>query len=697
MAWMVIVLLAAATLRLVGLSAAPPGMTHDEADHGITAWSIVNGTRDLYFTVGYGREPLYDYATAAVMAGTGPTILAARLTSVYFSLLLIAAMYAWTRRAFGVRVALLTAAGLAVSFWPVMAGRQALRSITLPALFTLAVLFFWQSLASSRRRRYSRVHTTSSSRSIYFLASIAGVLLGFSVYTYIPARVMWLIFPLLAAYWWLAERVSLRDWPDRSTKSPFALLALALLVAALIALPLASYLATNSGLEVRIDELSEPLRIAVAGNFDPLLTNMFGSLRLFTFMGDPTWRYNLPGKPFLGPLMGLLFYAGLFLALILTASGLKNRSSSWNPGFKNPNDLSHPGAFLALVWLVLGFAPVLITGPELSVTQAIGAMPVVYLFPALAMVVGCDGLVHWYSIRRKGSSAMEPKRVALLAAVVLFSAIGLLTARDYFARWANAPEVRVQYEATMVTALEYLDDLSGGTAAISTITPGPYHSPAVAQLTVHNPAVALRWFDGRESLLLPGDSSAMLVLPGFTPLPEALEPYLAGLDLSDELPLRSNDFDRPVRIYAVDGPALASSALSTMSQNAVGTDLPVAFGEHIELLGYDLLFNEARPGESITLVTAWRLLQPLPEAMLFVHLMETPEPLAQPDSLGAPGELWAAGDVLLQLHKLNLPPDLAAGNYPLAVGVYTQNDGRRLSMNDGRDWLPLATLSVSHE
>ncbi|MBK7219018.1 MAG: glycosyltransferase family 39 protein [Candidatus Promineofilum sp.] len=142
-AWIVLILLAAAGLRLVALGDVPPGMTHDEADHGLTALSILDGARALYFPIGYGREPLYDYATAVVMRATGPTILAARLTSVYFSLLLIAAVYAWARRAFGAPVALLTAAGLAGGFWPLMTARQALRSGALPAVWALAVLFFW--------------------------------------------------------------------------------------------------------------------------------------------------------------------------------------------------------------------------------------------------------------------------------------------------------------------------------------------------------------------------------------------------------------------------------------------------------------------------------------------------------------------------------------------------------------------------
>jgi hypothetical protein len=697
LAWMVIVLLAGAAIRLVGLSDVPPGMTHDEAGHGITAWSIVNGTREIYFTIGYGREPLYDYATALVMAGTGPTILAARLVSVYFSLLLIAAMYAWTRRAFGVQVALLTAAGLAVSFWPVMAGRQALRSIALPALFTLATLFFWQSLSSSRARQTAGNDTNPSPRSSIFVASVSGFLLGLSVYTYIPSRVMWLAFPLLTLYWWRMDRAWSHDLSSRPGQRPLKMLAIALFVAAIVVLPLAIHLATNPGLEIRIDELSLPLRIAAAGDFGPLLTNMSGSLRLFTFEGDPTWRYNLPGKPFLGPLMGLLFYGGLAVTLWLAAGPHMNRSSRTPSGFNTLNGFSYPGAFLALTWLILGFAPVLATGPELSMTQAIGAMPVVYLFPALAMVVGYDSLMHWYIVRRKRDAGTGLGWIAPGVALILFSAIGLLTARDYFGRWAPMPEVRVQYETTMVTALKYLDERDSGMAAISTITPGPFHSPAVAQLTVRNPAMTLRWFDGRESLLLPGDSAAMLVFHGFTPVPAALERYLGGLNLLDELSMRPDDIDRPVRIYAVDGPAIALAALSTMSPHGVGIELPVKFGEHIELLGYDLLVNEARPDESITLVTAWRLLKPLPEAMIFAHLMDTLEPLAQADSLGAPGELWAAGDVLLQLHEMNLPPDLPAGNYPVVVGVYTQGDGRRLLASDGQDMLPLAIFSISHE
>ena len=93
-------------------------------------------------------------------------------------------------------------------------------------------------------------------------------------------------------------------------------------------------------------------------------------------------------------------------------------------------------------------------------------------------------------------------------------------------------------------------------------------------------------------------------------------------------------------------------------------------------------------------MTAWRLERPLPGAALFAHLDGPAGPLAQADSLGAPGESWLAGDTLLQLHVIPLPGDAAPGTYPLTVGVYTRPDGARLPLAGGGDQLTLTTLTV---
>ena len=711
-AWITLILLAAAALRLVALDGAPPGMTHDEADHGLTALSIRDGARALYFSIGYGREPLYDYATAVVMSATGPTILAPRLTSVYFSLLLIAAVYAWARRAFGAPVALLTAAGLAGGFWPIMTARQALRSSALPAVFALAVLFFWIGLF---RNRVSGRNPVSSHYSPLAPFLIAGLLLGLSFYTYLPARIMWLALPVLVGYGWLCRR----DLANRPARG----LLFTLAVAALVAAPLLLYLAARPALEVRVGELSAPLRAATGGDFAPLWANATAALRLFTIEGDQTWRYNVPGRPLLPGVLGWLFYAGLLVAGWQVVVGLKRKATTdftdlrVLKSVKSVVAFSSPGAFLALVWLALGFAPVLVTGPGLSTTQAIGMLPVLYVFPALALVAGWRAITNyelritnaakephakvsslrswrpWQSLHEAFSSpATRYLPLASLLVVLLYVTVATASARAYFGLWANSPEVRVQYETTMVTALRYLDAHGRGAAAVSTITPGPFHTPAVAALTLHNPAVQPRWFDGRESLLLPDEPDATLVIPGFTPIPPALQPYLAAATLTDELSMRPDDLDRPIRLYAVDGPATIAAALARMT--AVVGQSPATFGENVELLGYELSTTTAQPGETVTLVTAWRVRQPLPGAALFAHVIGPDALIAQADSLGAPGESWMAGDVVLQLHTLTLPVAAAPGDYPLAVGVYTRPDGARLRLPGGGDMLTLTTLTL---
>lgn len=457
----------------------------------------------------------------------------------------------------------------------------------------------------------------------------------------------------------------------------------------------------NPGLEVRIDELSAPLDAAAAGDFAPLWANARGALRLFTIEGDQTWRYNIPGKPLLGPVMGALFYAGLLVAGWLSIRGLGGRVSAGSSGVNRST--SGPGAFLALAWLALGFAPVLVTGPGLSMTQAIGMLPALTVFPALAMAAGWQTLSRviadrqQWTIDSRSSGRGLWSMAGRLIALTLFVALGILTARDYFGRWANEPEVRVQYETTMVEALRWLNEHGRGAASISTITPERYHTPAVSLLTLRNPAVQPRWFDGRESLLFPADSGGMMVIPGFTPIPPELQPYLANATPAGELPMRSDDLDRPVHFYTLNeaGLGVAERVTPVMKEGQV---TPIYYPDYTRLIGYNLSSTTARPGDSLALVTAWHLDGPLPDVSLFAHVIgPNGQPLAQADGLGAPGESWMGGDVLLQLHMIPLPEGTPPGEYPLAVGLYTRDDGRRLATEDGQDLVTLTTVTVGDE
>ena len=157
----IFILCLAVALRLWRLDSVPPGLTHDEASNGHDAAAVLRGVRPIYFTVGYGHEPLYPYSVALVMSLLGPTDTALRLTTVGWGLALILLSYAFTRYLFGPLPALLAAAWMATSFWCVMTSRVGLRAIALATTFTASALCFWMGFPlPSRRSSQSAIHNS---------------------------------------------------------------------------------------------------------------------------------------------------------------------------------------------------------------------------------------------------------------------------------------------------------------------------------------------------------------------------------------------------------------------------------------------------------------------------------------------------------------------------------------------------------
>ncbi len=661
--WLLLLFLGAAFLRLHQLPQVPPGLTHDEADHGLDAWGVVNGVRPIYFTVGYGREPLFDYSTAGLMAFLGPSYLAGRLTAVFYSLVLLVGVYAWTRRAFGAPVAWWTVVGLGLSFWPIMTGRHALRSVAMPALFMLAWLLTWQVLQAR-----------SLSRAAWARLLAAGLLLGATFYTYLPARLMWLLFPAWALYGSVRE-------PGRA-RQLLGGVAGVLLTAGLVGLPLFLYLTRTPGAEIRLDQLSGPLTAAAAGDFAPLTRNLLASLQLFTLEGDTLWRYNISGRPWLTPPWDILFYLGVVIAAY---------RALWE---------REAGAVVALLWLGLGFAPALITGPDASTTRAIALQPIVYLFPALGVDAIWQAVIwRWHEAPLASLHKQRFIRPALAGLLVMW--LGVESYRAYFQLWANHPEVRLQYETTLTTMMAYLDEHPGIIAAISSAQPNRFHDPATAFLTRQERHPPLRWFDGQGSLIWSPAVSHWLLFSGAAPLHPQLTPYLSSATLVETLPLRPTDLDRPITVWEVDGAALSAAAARQFT--SLLDSVTFGAGPHVTLLGYQMLTPTPTAGQPLSLATWWRVEQPLDGAVLFTHLTGADGiPLAQQDRLDAPSYYWQPGDHFIQLHTLSLPVGLPAGPYTLTVGFYTQpapNVFQRLPVSvAGRpagDIWPLTTITIA--
>jgi hypothetical protein len=114
---------------------------------------------------------------------------------------------------------------------------------------------------------------------------------------------------------------------------------------------------------------------------------------------------------------------------------------------------------------------------------------------------------------------------------------------------------------------------------------------------------------------------------------------------------------------------------------AVPAQLPVDFDHTVELIGYQIKPQKVKPGDSVTVLTYWRVLLPLADdTILFTHLYRTAsDVMAQQDQLDVVGSSLQAGDIFVQAHEfLSVPADTAAGSYWIGAGLYHKDGGARL-------------------
>ncbi len=648
-----LVLLVAAGLRLSGLGDVPPGLSHDEVANWVIARDILDGNHAIYFTAAYGHEPLYQYAQAATVALFGDHWLGLRWPSVAFGLLGLAATYALVRYLFGVRVALLTSAWVAVSFWPLFYARVAYRAIQLPFLAALGA----HSLMRVILRPPERNARLSRGGSGDVLA--AGFLFGLSFYTYTAARMLPFILVAVVAHAKLVRpRVSVA-WSE--------ILAI-FFVAAFVAAPLLLWLAAHPGAESRVAEVRQPLDRLLAGDLSLVWQNLIANLKFFTFSGDPWPRYNLPGRPvFAEPIGAGLFLAGLGIAL-------------WR--WRDPRF-----GFL-LAWLVGSLGPSVITSRAPSSIRNSLGLVVAFVFPALALVE----LERWAGSRLSSLSASIGQAASILPSVLVVLALvpgTALTARDYFVRWPRHEVVRFDYQADLTAVGERLERLPADAAVtVSGLSVHTMDAPTL-ELVSSGDVADVRLCDTRETLLVPSSPSAgsWILIPQVVPLDEDLRGELLDWGARETHALSFTTY----RLLNHQGLRQAPTRLNRTVNEPDGTlvQLPVSFGGRLTFLGYRVL-DRTRLDEPLTLLTCWRVEEP-PSAQVkvFAHLVRASgEVVAQDDGLASPSTRWQANDIVIQKHILT-PPDVShIDDFTVHVGIYEQSTGNRLPVLD-TDYLQL--------
>ena len=142
----------------------------------------------------------------------------------------------------------------------------------------------------------------------------------------------------------------------------------------------------------------------------------------------------------------------------------------------------------------------------------------------------------------------------------------------------------------------------------------------------------------------------------------------------------------PIKVHG--GPPAPSSEGLLPSTRVPENPLPASFADQIDLLGYNFSDHQIVRGETLDLTLFWSPRgRPAHDYTVFVHLLDSSGQLrAQADSPAASGKyptsVWDAGEVIADLHTLSLAPDLPAGEYKIAIGLYDPRTGQRVMRLD---------------
>jgi 4-amino-4-deoxy-L-arabinose transferase-like glycosyltransferase len=400
---LLLVLALASWYRLYQIGQVPPGPHYDEAAAALDALDVLDGRHMLFSPRSYGREMLFVYVAAPLVAWLGPTLLALRLPIALVGILTILVTYLLARELFNHEdkrqaqwTALLAALFLALSFWHLVMNHLSFRANYLPLVEVLCFLFLWRAVRAGRPSD----------------TLISGFFLGLSLYTYAAGRFVPIVLVLFFAGLLLTRRgraLILPRWRR------WALLAF---VALLVFAPLlVFFLFHPEDLLLRAREVSILNPDLHQGDFWGLVArSVLGNLGLFGFKGDENWLYNIPGRPGLDLVQAVLFWLGVALCL-----------ARW----RRPHYL-----FLLVWWLVMLLPSILAPDPIPHSLRAIGTLPVACILSARALVALLSRPPLWFHRLRFAVP------LAIVVALLLYlSWAGYHTWHSYFDTWLPRKEV----------------------------------------------------------------------------------------------------------------------------------------------------------------------------------------------------------------------------------------------------------------
>jgi hypothetical protein len=632
---LLLLLAAAAALRLWRIDQIPPGFHFDEAFEGLEAWRILTepGYRPLFLTGNFGVPPLNAYANAlgfavaAWLGGeAGPTSM--RVTAAVLGVAGVAAVFGLGRELQHAEPARLSpalpwlaAASLAGMRWHLHFSRMGIEPVMVPLFWALAC---WLLLRGWRTGAWTAF-------------AGCGLVLALGMYAYQGA---WVI-PFLVA----AAALHLL-WHDRGqARAHVPRLGLAAGVALLGVVPLAWFFAQHPDLL-----LLRPAQLAIMGATNSPADSTLGgavwaTLKMFGPFGRPgdlDPRRNLPGAPALNLWQAIPFYLGLTLAA---------------------QRLARPALALPVLGLMGLLLPGVVSEYAPHFHRVLGAAG-----PAAVLAgIGLDAL--W-----RGAGRYNLAWAGRLAAALLLLLGAGVAARDYFGRWAALPDLFYAFdvglwEVGQWTAAQpeaqpiYITPRgvehatlafawrARATPPVSFDGRGVFPLTAAANSEIEQ-YVVIEHEDFRTRLLLPE------VLPGATVTHAIFDP--AGQPYAQV-------YTRPVNTIPARPPQVAAHA---------------ALGDGISLAGYDVFPQPPQAGGILYLQLHWMVsAAPATSWTVFTHVVDSGgSVVAGHDSPSGGGSLlttrWQPGWRVLDEYQISLPADLPPGDYALRAGLYAPNAAR---------------------
>ncbi len=672
--------LVVAALRFHRLGDIPPGLYHDEGAHGVDALRVLQGKHAVFFPQNNGREGLIIYAVAPFVALLGRTMLALRLPMALANAGTVFALF-WLGQVLfgqdeesgrptpwrGLLIGGVAAGLLAVSLSQTVLGRNAFRINLLPLALTLCLALLWSGW---RRGGGWRI-------------GLAGACAGLSLYTYMPARITPILFllfgiPLLAPF---------RPGFSGRLRAELPRVSIFLGAAALVAAPIVIHFALHPDqFLLRSSQLwlFDPTR-SHGDPWDKFLRNVWLHFLALGFRGDLNWRHNLPGQPLLNPWETVFFLLGIGAAI-------------WR--------WRRPAYRLLLLWLGLLALPATLAFegvPASNTIRMFGGTTAIYLLAAVGLWESFLLLKQrWPALTVHADlfTGRHSARAAIALGVLLGGLIlgqGVFTYRTYFERWANAPDLYLAYHvewAKLAQALNALPSDGKMVYLVPRVEPRGFYSleylyHGAATIHVANPLLPYMPQEVEAKLSATKDLSTVKILDWNAPpwqgdgeeqffsLMSRHGRYLntqehAGLqihtfsDITLDRPWTYYEHLEPLPVVYDGGISLLGLALGQG-----GRQLPA---QGVVDLGTDrsmwaVLQLQTAPGLEFDYVMSLRL-----HDAGGARVFQEDEILL--DSLHTRTSRWKVEEPVDSLFHLELPADLAPGEYELRLVIY-ESDTRK--------------------